>query len=498
MKLKVKDMDIATGRVMVVVLNQKDAQRMDLHHNDRLFFAFRRRKAIAVLDIAESDKVVPPGRIGLYEEMLDALHAKDGDQVYFRVARKPKSVRFIKKKLDGAELNAEEINEIIKDIVFNNLTDVELTGYIIGNYIRGMTMKEVVALTKSMAFTGLHLSIRKKPIMDVHSIGGVPGNRTTPIMVPIIAAAGLTIPKTSSRAITSPAGTADTLEVITKVALTHEKLERLAYQVGGFMIWGGSVALAPADDKIIAVEHPLNIDAQGQMLASIMAKKASVGATHLVLEIPVDAAGKVKNKRAAIALKKKFKALGRHLGIDVHVIITDGSQPIGNGIGPALEARDVIWVLTDDRRGPSDLREKSIMFAGHALEVGGKAKKGKGKAMAKQILDSGAAYAKFIDMVQAQGGPEIIHADEIPLSKLSEDVKAPKTGKIVEMENALLAHIAKSAGAPSDHGSGIYLHKHKGDKVKRGEILYTIYANNKDEMGLAIDAVKDHLGVVIK
>lgn len=498
MKILVKDMDISTGRTPIVILNQKDAARMDLRPNDRLYVTKGVRKAIAVLDIAESEKAVPVGHMGLFEETLDALRARQGDWVDFRIARKPESVSYIRKKLDGKELTDYEINTIVKDIVFNNLTDVELTGYITGNYINGMSLREIVALTKSMAYSGLHLSLKRKPILDVHSIGGVPGNRTTPIIVPIVAAAGLMIPKTSSRAITSPAGTADTLEVLTNVVLPKEKLERMAYQVGGFMIWGGAISLAPADDKIIAVEHPLNIDAEGQMLASIMAKKKCVGATNLLLEIPIDVNGKVADEKRALHLKNLFTVLGSKLGIDVHVLITDGSQPVGNGIGPALEARDLLWVLMNDRRGPYDLREKSLLMAGHLLEIGGKAKHGEGYIKAQQILDSGEAYAKFVEMIKIQGGPRIIDPEKVPLSRLQYAVRAPKSGRIIAMDNQAIAHIAKSAGAPSDRGAGLFLHKHRNDVVKAGEPLYTIYANSKDEMMYAISASKHHSGVLIK
>ncbi len=498
MRLLVKDMDIATGGTQIVILNQYDSRRMDLHHGDRLFLMKGRRKAIAILDIAESEKAVPAGHIGLFEEVLKTLDAQDNDIVTFFLARKPASVMAIRKKLDGKELTPEEIRTIVKDIVHNNLTDVELTSFITANYMRGMTMNEIVALTHAMTDTGLKLNIRRRPIIDVHSIGGVPGNRTTPIVVPIVAAAGLTIPKTSSRAITSPAGTADTLEVLTNVVLSKDKLERMAHEIGGFMVWGGAISLAPADDKIIAVEHPLNIDAEGQMLASIMAKKASVGATHLLLEIPIDKNGKVANEHKATHLKNQFITLGNKMGISVTVQITDGSQPVGNGIGPALEARDLLWVLLDDRRGPQDLREKSLLVAGKALEMGGKAKHGKGYALAQQILDSGRAYQKFVEMIKAQDGKRIIRAEDVPLSQLTYHVRAWKPGRIVEMNNHSIAHIAKNAGAPADPGSGLYLHCHRNDVVKKGDILYTIYAHNPVELGYAIETAKKEAGVEIR
>jgi AMP phosphorylase len=496
MKLKVKDMDIATGRIQVAILNEKTASRMDLHIGDRLFLKNGKKTTIAVLDIAESLKGVPLDRIGLFEETLDALKAKDGDTIDFIPARKPKSLKYIHRKLDGYSLRQHEIDAIVQDIVENHLTDVELTGFLTANYIRGMTMKEIAMLTKSMAHSGVRLRFKNKYVMDFHSIGGVPGNRTTPIVIPIVAAAGLLIPKTSSRAITSPAGTADTLEVITSVILSKKKLESIAKKVGAFMVWGGAINLAPADDKIIAVEHPLNIDPEGQMIASIMAKKHSVSATHMVLEIPVDKFGKIKNRAEANALKRKFVTIGKTLNIHVEVMITDGSQPVGNGIGPALEARDVIWVLQGD--GPKDLREKSLKMAGKLLELGKKAKKGKGYQVAQELLDSGKAYSKFKEIIRAQGGPKIVDAGKLEFGEYTYNVCARKSGKLVRLNNRAIAHVAKSAGAPSDEGAGLFIHQHVGSKIKKGTCIYTVYSNNKDELTLAKEAIKENNGVVIR
>jgi len=224
MELKVKDMDIATGDVQVVILNKKDAHELDLHHMDRLVLKKNSRRTVAILDIAESKKAVPPGHIGLFEEVLDALHAKNGDKVNVDIAEKPESVTYIRKKLDGKRLTPKEIKIIVEDIVNNRLTDVELTSFVTAGYTRGMSMKEIVALTKAMAETGETLKFNKYPVVDIHSIGGVPGNRTTMIVVPILVAAGCIVPKTSSRAITSPAGTADTMEVLAPVSMSINKL----------------------------------------------------------------------------------------------------------------------------------------------------------------------------------------------------------------------------------------------------------------------------------
>jgi putative thymidine phosphorylase len=497
MKLRVKDMDIATGDVQVAILNEKDASVLDLHHNDRIFIRKGFRKTIAVLDIAESEKAVPPGCIGLFEEVLDALYAKDGDIVKIALARKPKSINCIRKKLDGKELSYNEIYEIISDINKNRLTDVELTSYVTANYITGMSDTEIINLTKAMAFTGTRMQIRKKPVFDLHCIGGVPGNRTTMIVVPILISAGLTVPKTSSRAITSPAGTADTMEVLCPVSLPISKLYQILDKVGGFIVWGGSVNLAPADDRIIKVEHPLSIDAEGQMLASIMAKKASVSATHLLMDIPVGKGAKVEDRKQAAHLQNHFERLGKELGISVFTMITQGAEPIGNGIGPVLEAKDCLWTLKNDSRAPQDLRRKSLEMAAVALEFTGKAKKGQGMQMAAEILNSGKAYKTFIDMVRAQGGKDI-DPESLKPASLQHTYVAPKTGTVEVLDNVSISRIARMAGAPRDPDAGILLHTHCGDHIKKGEPIMTIYSRSKEKLSYATELLKELDGIIVQ
>jgi len=496
MKLKVKDMDIATGDIQVVILNEKDAHELDLHHMDRIVLKKNSKKTVAILDIAESRKAVPPGHIGLFEEVIDELGAKDGDEIKIDIADKPESISYIRRKLDGKRLTPKEIRVIVEDIVNNRLTDVELTSFVIASYTRGMNMHEVASLTEAMTETGDVLKFKKYPVVDVHSIGGVPGNRTTMIVVPILVAAGCIVPKTSSRAITSPAGTADSMEVLCPVSLPAWKLKKIIDDVGGFIIWGGAVNLAPADDKIIHVEHPLSIDAEGQMLASIMAKKASVGATHLLMEIPVGRGTKVGTTREAKHLSKHFAQLGHMLGIKVKTVITDSAEPIGNGIGAMLEARDVLWVLKCNECGPQDLIKKSLWISGILLEFAGKARKGKGYEMAHRLLTTGAAYGAMTRIVEAQGGKMPDPNKMNPASKKFV-YRAEKTGRLRSLENSSIAKIARLAGAPVDPDAGIYLHKHCGDSVKKGEPIMTIYSRSDHKLSYAIKALKKLDGVVI-
>ncbi|MBS3097534.1 AMP phosphorylase [Candidatus Woesearchaeota archaeon] len=497
MKLKVKDLDISTGGPLIAILNWKDSSELDLHYLDRIKIIKGKKIETVTIDIAQSKKMVSSGRIGLFEEVLQSLNLKDGDIIKIIPARKPTSIDYIKKKLDGFKLDKKEIEQIVWDIVNNKLSDIELTYFVAACYANELDLEETTILTNAMAKYGNTLKLKRYPIMDKHSVGGVAGNRTTMIIVPIIAAAGLTIPKTSSRSITSPAGTADTVEVLTNVNISINKMKRIVEKTNGCLVWGGGLDLAPADDKIIKVEKPLAIDAKSQLLASVMAKKASVSATHLLVDIPSGKGSKISSKEKARKLKGDFISLGKELRIKVRVIITDGKEPIGNGIGPALEARDVLWILGNDKRGPKDLRMKALKMAGLMLEMGGKAGKGNGFKLALDILKSGKAYKKIVEIIKAQGGREV-DPDGIELAPVTYDYSAYKDGVIKEISNRAISKTARVAGAPQDKGAGIYLRKHVGDKVKKGEALFTIYAPNKDKLDYVKDVIKAVDGVVIR
>ncbi len=486
MKLKVKDMDIATGGPIIVILNKEDARKLDLYMLDRVKVKFGSKTETAVVDMAQSRKAVPEGRLGVFEEVISSLGLKDKDEVEISIARKPMSLEIIKKKLDGHTLSKTEIDQVIWDIVHNQLNDIELTYFVSACYSKAMSLKETILLTKAMAEQGQTLKMNKYPIIDKHCIGGVPGNRTTMILVPIIAAAGLTIPKTSSRSITSPAGTADTMEVLSSVSFSLAEMKKIVQKTNGCIVWGGALNLAPADDKIIKVERPLGIDAESQLLASILAKKLSVSSTHIIIDIPAGKGAKVKDHGSALALKKQFEEVAKKLKMKVAVVITDGSQPIGNGIGPALEARDVLRVLIRDRRRPLDLEKKCVMMAGEIFSMAG-IKDGRRKA--QSLLDSGKAYMKFKEIIKIQGGNPDITPKEVPLGRYKAVFKAGKSGKVKSIDNELVTHIARVAGAPKYKGAGLFLYKHVGDKVEKGEKLFKIHTNSLTKLKYAKEVI---------
>lgn len=487
-------MDIATGGPLVAILNKEDAQKLDLHVMDRIKIEKGKKIETAVVDIAESRKSVKPGYIGIFEEVVDSLKLRNNEIVSISMARKPLSLEFIRKKLDGEKLNKKEINQIVWDITHNKLSSVELTYFIAACYTNVMSTEETIMLTKAIVKQGNTLKLDRYPIIDKHSIGGLSGNRTTMVLVPIITAAGFVMPKTSSRSITSPAGTADTMEVLAKVSFSLDKMKKIILKTNGCIIFGGAVNLAPADDKIISVERPLGIDAESQLLASIMAKKHSVSSTHILIDIPIGKDAKVENMSKALKLKRDFMRIGKKLKKHIKVMITDGSKPIGRGIGPALEARDVLWVLKRDKKRPQDLENKCVKMATEIFKMVG-IKNGKKKAL--EILNSGAAYKKMIEIIKAQNG-NITKPEQIKLGKFRFDVKSNKNGTIRYISNSIISKVARVAGAPINKGAGIYLHKDVGNKVKNRERLFTIYSESKQKLDYAKDILKEGNAFVVR
>jgi AMP phosphorylase len=465
----------------IAILNSEDAAELGIRPMERVEISFKGKKLVAIVNIAK--KIIQEGEIGLYEEIQEHLNVKPDEKISVQTAPPPKSLVFIKKKLLGRTLTAHEIHAIINDTVNHRLSDIELTAFVTALYNKGMNMNEIASLSESMTRTGKSLNLRTKAVYDKHSIGGCPGDKTTIVVVPIIAAAGLTIPKTSSRAITSPAGSADRVECIMPVNLSLEEVRRVVNKTNACMVWGGAVDLAPADDIFIHIEYPLSIDPF--LLPSVMSKKKCVNAKFLVIDIPTGRETKIRTKEEFENLASEFIQLGKRLGIKVQCISTFADQPIGHAIGPILEAREALSTVMHGH-GPSDLVDKATTLAGVLLEFAG-AKDG--KAAATEILKSGKAYKKLREIIEAQGGnPDIKPEDLRPGSKVAE-FKSSKSGKVLWISNKGIDIIARDAGAPRDKGAGIYFKKKLGDKVKKGEVLFEIYAEKSNKLKRAIDNV---------
>jgi len=477
MRLKIKSLKFAAGRP-VAILNHETAKQLNVHVDDRVLIKKGGESVVAVIDIAKG--LIEKKEIAVSQEILEDLKVNSGESVSVELTFYPESVNFIHKKLNCIPLNEKELKKIIKDIVENALTEAEIAYFVSSIYKCGMSIQEIKYLIKAIVGTGKRLKLRGK-VADKHSIGGVAGNRTTPIVVSICASAGLIMPKTSSRAITSAAGTADAVESLAKVEFSVSQIYKIIKKTNACLVWGGSLGLAPADDKIIQIERLLNLDPEPQLLASILSKKIAVDSKYVLIDIPYGKSAKV-SKTEALVLKKKFEKIARGFKIKIKCVLTDGSHPIGKGIGPVLEIKDVVSVLKQETERPLDLEQKSLMLSGLILEMTGKAKKGKGLDFAKKILQSGKAFSKFKEIIKAQGG----HLNSLRLGKFSHDIESEKSGKILEIGNKKINFLARVLGCPVDKGAGIYLYKNKNDKIKKGEKIMTFYSESEDKLKEAI------------
>lgn len=474
MKLVVKGVNISAGRP-VVFLNSRYARNKDIDVGERVQVMNDGKKIIGIVDLLEG--LLEKNEVFLSDDIIEYLKVKAGSKIDIRLAPRPTSTKNITKKMNGKRLTKAEIYEIIKDIVNNALTEAEVAQFIVSVYDKGMSNNEIIYLIDAMYKTGKVLKWKSKFVADKHSIGGVAANRTTPLVVSICAACGVVMPKTSSRAITSAAGTADTMEVLTNVDFSAKKLKYIVKKTGACLAWGGAIGLAPADDKIIKVERILRIDPEAQLLASILSKKLSTGSKYVLIDIPYGKGAKVSFQEG-VKLRKRFLYFGKKFGLKMKVLLTNGSQPIGNGIGPMLEIIDVLKVLKRKKDRPIDLEKKAIMLAGEILEMIGKCEKGKGKSRAFEILNSGKALKKFNEIIEVQGKKN----NPLEAGEFTYDIKANKNGKIKHIDNKEINRIAIVLGCPFDKKAGIYLHKHVGEQINSGEKIATLYAESKEKL----------------
>jgi len=490
MNLKIRDLGFETGGPFVSIMNLHDAEDMDIRPGDRVSIKKNGKKVISVVDLSGSGRVLR-GEIGLFDEVLSYLNAEKGD-VDVALAKRLKSLSYIKKKLEGKRLTKKELYEIIKDVNANNLNEIELTYFVSGCYSNGLSMREIEDLTNAIVSNGSRLNLKREIIVDKHCVGGISGNRTTMVVVPIISSLGITIPKTSSRAISSPAGTADTMEALANVSFDVKNIRKIVQKTNGCIVWGGAVDLAAADDKMIKVRHPLSLDPEGLLLASIMAKKKAVGATHILIDVPFGKGAKVITRKDALHLKNKFMEIAKGLGIEMKVILTDGRQPVGNGIGPNLEARDVLNVLMGNE--PYDLRDKAIFMASEILKM---LKIKNAKKIVINCLNSGVAYEKMKEIIKVQGG-SMFKPEQLECGNFKKNVYASKGGTVRELNNKFVSKIARVAGAPQDKTAGIYLYKKLDDKIKRGELLFTIYSSSNKRLRYSFELLRERNPYVIK
>ncbi len=491
--LKARSVDISTGRWWIVLINEVDAQRLGIMPGDELKLEWDSKTTEVACDITK--ELIEPGEIGLFADILKQYHIKEGDLVKLSFAKRAPSLQAIYKKLFKKSLTYQEIKSIVNDIVSYRLNDIEIAFFIAPAFDeKNFSEKELYYLTKAIAETGEIWDFGQKIVAVKHSAGGLPGNRITPIIVPIVASFGICIPKTSSRSITSAAGTADALETIMKVEFTTKEIYDLVKKNNSCMVWGGALKLAPADDRFIQITHSLGIEPYSKMVVSVMAKQVAMGVTHLIIDLPVEKTAKISDMETAKKIKEIFLRLSRRFHIKSEVVISKSNGPIGRGIGPALEMRDALRVLQQKDNRPLDLEAKSVKLAGKLLELTGKVKKNQGEKAALDSLISGMAFKKMIQIVEAQGGNTLLDSESLSLGKYIYEVRATNSGMIKSINSRNLVELCRVLGAPELKGSGIYLNKSVKENYKKGDVLFTLYSESDQRLSLALE-VLEHLSI---
>lgn len=474
MKLRTKILGLEAGGKPIVVLNKEDSDDLGIRSQSRVRLQYNKKELTAIVNT--TTRVVPKGYIGIFEEVKNSLNLKDGIEIEVDIAKFPSSLQFIRNKLKGRKLPYGEIYEIVKDVVEGNLNEIEISAFVTSLHNFNLDVDEAASLTLAMVETGERLELNRENQVDKHSIGGCAGDKTSLLVVPIVAACGLTIPKTSSRAITSSGGTADRAEVLMPVDLDINEMKSVVEKTNGCIVWGGALHLAPADDIFVQIEYPLSIDPL--LLPSIMSKKRAVGAKYVVVDIPTGRGTKVKTIGDANLLAKDFIQLGRRLDIKTQCAITFGEQPIGHTIGPALEAREALEILMRKKNAP-DLVDKATHIAGILLEMTGKKN---GQQTALETLKSGKAEEKMREIIMHQGGDSEVKPEDMKIGEHGLDVHSDNNGVILWINNYGLVEVARAAGAPKDKGAGIQLYRKLSEGVKKGEKLFTVYAEKQRKL----------------
>ncbi len=487
MDLIVELLNITTGGNRIVVISEQTANLLGVRSSDRVKIAYGNKEMIAITNIAEN---FPQNRIGLFEETEGALAVNGDEIVQVEMATLPESLFNIRAKLRGERLRERDIIAIVKDVVERHLSSVEIAAFLTSLSIHGLSTAETEALSRAMISTGKTIDFGKGLILDKHSVGGIPGDKTSMLVVPIVAAAGFTIPKTSSRAITSPAGTADRVETLCPVNLSITEIKRVVEKTGGCLVWGGSLELAPADDLFIQVEYPLGIDPM--LLPSILSKKKAIGATHVVVDIPTGMGAKIKTRQEAYTLASDFVDLGKRLGLNIQCALTFGDQPLGCGIGPALEAREALSTLMGG--GPPDLREKAVSLASMLFEMVGVDNP---RAIAEEMIDSGKAERKMREIIAAQGGNATVKPEDLSVGPKSTVVRSKEAGKVLWLSTDAIVRIARMAGAPKEKGAGVILHAKLGATVRKDDILLEIYAERSSRLSAALELAQQLSPIVL-
>lgn len=438
------------------------------------------RSARARLALTTDDRLAARDEAALSPFAFEQLGVAVDTAVTIQRSPSPKSRGVLRRKLGGAALCESELRLVMRDLVEGRYSAAETAGFLVsasGN----LCFDEIVALTRVRAEYMQRFDWGSELVVDKHSMGGIPGSRITLIVVPIVAAHGLTIPKTSSRAITSAAGTADAMEVLARVDLTHDEMRAVVERCHGCIAWNGRINHSPVDDVMNAINRSLGVPSKLLDVTSILSKKIAAGSTHVLMDIPFGPYAKLKTEAAARELADLFERVGNAVGLTVAARPTDGAAPIGRGVGAALEVRDVMAVLDGNPAAPRDLRDKALTFAGAILEWDPTVAPGCGRNRAEHLLFSGAAREVFDRVVDAQGR----HATPGAPGQYHREIRAPRGGVVAELDGFVISGLARAAGAPTDKSAGIDILVGLGEPVLDGQPVLRVHAASEAALSRA-------------
>ena len=460
--------------------------------SERVRLCANNKSITADLGWTEAEAFLAKDTCAISEKVLSTLGVKSGHSVRIERSPTPKSRVILQKKVRGGELNSDEIHTMVRDLVDGAFSDSEIAGFLV-SASRNLTINEVIELTKARAQYTQKQKWNAEIVVDKHSMGGIPGNRISPIIIAIIAAFGLTMPKTSSRAITSAAGTADMMEVLARVDLTPDQMAQIVNKTGACIAWNGRLTHSPVDDVMNSINRPLGLSSALLDISSILSKKLAAGSTHVLIDLPIGPQAKTVSQEEGESLKQLFEAVGAGVGLKVHANLADGTKPVGHGVGPVLETIDVLNVLSNEPGAPQDLLKKSVQYAAHILEWTGAVDKGQGQGKAMGFVNSGEAYEKLQEIMQAQG----IQSKKLMPGRFTSEIAADRSGMIKEIDIRTISSIARAAGAPLDKCAGVYLCANVASKVEEGQPLLRIHASSQKALNEAIEKA-DHTTSIVR
>ncbi len=433
-----------------------------------------------------SNTEVPEDAIGLSARIWTNYKVSQVDLIPIEVKGQADSVKYIREKILGGRLNYAKSYQIMDDIVKRKLTPIEMTYFAAASYNPGFDDNEIYFLTKAMVETGdiIDFSDISNVILDKHSIGGVPAKGVTPVIVSMLASIGYTLPNTSSRSITTPAGTSDVLEVVMPVSLDDKQIRKVVAQENACMVWGGGLDLAPADDILIQIEKPLHIESYDKFVISIMAKKVAMGITHQIIDLPYGKFAKVPLEDVG-KVEKMFKDLAERFNIKLKVYARESLGVDGNGIGPVLEMRDILRILERHPERPVGIENVAIDMAAELLALTGDYSKQDAISVLRGVLESKQALDKFWKIAFAQGAKKRLSSDDLEPGEYKKDIVIGKSGIIKAFNNHKIVRITRALGTPMAKKAGIYLHYFVDEKVNAGDVVATMYAESPTRLALA-------------